>query len=37
MYPEDFQRLFETIECSEDDTCKWLYDEFYGGYTHIVK
>ncbi|XP_069400786.1 dimethyladenosine transferase 2, mitochondrial [Ovis canadensis] len=28
MYPEDFQRLFETIECSEDDTCKWLYDEF---------
>uniref|UniRef100_A0AC11EVW8 Transcription factor B2, mitochondrial n=1 Tax=Ovis aries TaxID=9940 RepID=A0AC11EVW8_SHEEP len=21
MYPEDFQRLFETIECSEDDTC----------------
>ncbi|XP_020770925.1 dimethyladenosine transferase 2, mitochondrial isoform X2 [Odocoileus virginianus] len=28
MYPEDFQRLFETIECSKDDTCKWLYDEF---------
>ncbi|XP_068842202.1 dimethyladenosine transferase 2, mitochondrial isoform X1 [Capricornis sumatraensis] len=28
MYPEDFQRLFETIECSQDDTCKWLYDEF---------
>lgn len=28
MYPEDFQHLFETIECSKDDTCKWLYDEF---------
>ena len=28
MYPKDFQRLFETIECSKDDTCKWLYDEF---------
>uniref|UniRef100_A0A8C6CML2 rRNA adenine N(6)-methyltransferase n=1 Tax=Moschus moschiferus TaxID=68415 RepID=A0A8C6CML2_MOSMO len=28
MYPEDFQRLFETIECSKDDTCKWLYDGF---------
>ncbi|KAM9706578.1 dimethyladenosine transferase 2, mitochondrial [Dama dama] len=28
MYPEDFRRLFETIECSKDDTCKWLYDEF---------
>ncbi|XP_010851196.1 PREDICTED: dimethyladenosine transferase 2, mitochondrial [Bison bison bison] len=28
MYPKDFLRLFETIECSKDDTCKWLYDEF---------
>ncbi|XP_057582102.1 dimethyladenosine transferase 2, mitochondrial isoform X2 [Hippopotamus amphibius kiboko] len=28
MYPEDFQRLFETIECSKDDTYKWLYDDF---------
>lgn len=28
MYPQDFKRLFETIECSKDYTCKWLYDDF---------
>lgn len=28
MYPRDFKRLFETIECSKDYTCKWLYDDF---------
>ncbi|XP_006188231.1 dimethyladenosine transferase 2, mitochondrial isoform X1 [Camelus ferus] len=28
MYPQDFHRLFETIECSKEDTCKWLYDDF---------
>ncbi|XP_059984374.1 dimethyladenosine transferase 2, mitochondrial isoform X2 [Lagenorhynchus albirostris] len=28
MYPEDFQHLFETIECSKDDHYKWLYDDF---------
>ncbi|XP_022435107.1 dimethyladenosine transferase 2, mitochondrial isoform X1 [Monodon monoceros] len=28
MYPEDFQHLFETIECSKDDNYKWLYDDF---------
>uniref|UniRef100_A0A2K5NGT8 rRNA adenine N(6)-methyltransferase n=1 Tax=Cercocebus atys TaxID=9531 RepID=A0A2K5NGT8_CERAT len=27
MYPEDFKRLFETIESSEDCTYKWLYDD----------
>lgn len=27
MYPQDFKRLFETIECSEDCTYKWLYDD----------
>ncbi|KAL4674772.1 hypothetical protein H8959_018706 [Pygathrix nigripes] len=27
MYPQDFKRLFETIECSEDCAYKWLYDE----------
>lgn len=28
MYPRDFKRLFETIECSKGYTCKWLYDDF---------
>ncbi|XP_053515593.1 dimethyladenosine transferase 2, mitochondrial isoform X2 [Artibeus jamaicensis] len=28
MHPLDFKRLFETIECSKDYSCKWLYDEF---------
>lgn len=28
MYPSDFKCLFETIECSKDHTCKWLYDDF---------
>ncbi|XP_047610555.1 dimethyladenosine transferase 2, mitochondrial isoform X2 [Phacochoerus africanus] len=28
MYPEDFQRLFEIIECSKDGACRWLYDDF---------
>ncbi|XP_036133379.1 dimethyladenosine transferase 2, mitochondrial isoform X1 [Molossus molossus] len=28
MYPEDFKHLFETIECSQNYTCKWLYDDF---------
>ncbi|XP_061041362.1 dimethyladenosine transferase 2, mitochondrial isoform X2 [Eubalaena glacialis] len=28
MYPEDFQHLFETIECYKDDNYKWLYDDF---------
>lgn len=28
MYPSDFKYLFETIECSKDHTCKWLYDDF---------
>ncbi|KAM5302150.1 dimethyladenosine transferase 2, mitochondrial isoform 2-T2 [Glossophaga mutica] len=28
MYPLDFKRLFETIECSKDYSCKWLYDDF---------
>lgn len=28
MYPPDFKRLFETIECSKDYSCKWLYDDF---------
>ncbi|XP_023071910.2 dimethyladenosine transferase 2, mitochondrial isoform X1 [Piliocolobus tephrosceles] len=27
MHPQDFKRLFETIECSEDCAYKWLYDE----------
>ncbi|XP_004578906.2 dimethyladenosine transferase 2, mitochondrial [Ochotona princeps] len=27
MYPQDFKRLFETIECSKDHSCKWLYDD----------
>uniref|UniRef100_G1TY92 rRNA adenine N(6)-methyltransferase n=1 Tax=Oryctolagus cuniculus TaxID=9986 RepID=G1TY92_RABIT len=27
MYPQDFKRLFETIECSKDYTHKWLYDD----------
>ncbi|XP_033055350.1 dimethyladenosine transferase 2, mitochondrial isoform X2 [Trachypithecus francoisi] len=27
MYPQDFKRLFETIECSKDCAYKWLYDE----------
>ncbi|XP_008583907.1 PREDICTED: dimethyladenosine transferase 2, mitochondrial [Galeopterus variegatus] len=27
MYPRDFRRLFEIIECSKDYTCKWLYDD----------
>ncbi|XP_014695589.1 dimethyladenosine transferase 2, mitochondrial [Equus asinus] len=28
LYPRDFKQLFETIECSKDYTCKWLYDDF---------
>ncbi|XP_066237788.1 dimethyladenosine transferase 2, mitochondrial [Saccopteryx leptura] len=28
MYPLEFKQLFETIECSKDYTCKWLYDDF---------
>lgn len=28
MYPRDFKRLFETIECSKDYSCRWLYDDF---------
>lgn len=28
MYPSEFKCLFETIECSKDHTCKWLYDDF---------
>ncbi|XP_016056901.1 PREDICTED: dimethyladenosine transferase 2, mitochondrial [Miniopterus natalensis] len=28
MYPSDFKRLFETIECSKSHTCKWLYNDF---------
>lgn len=28
MYPSDFKCLFETIECSKDHSCKWLYDDF---------
>lgn len=28
MYPADFKHLFETIECSKDYSCKWLYDDF---------
>lgn len=27
MYPQDFKRLFETIERSEDTIFKWIYDE----------
>lgn len=27
MYPQDFKRLFETIECSKDYGYKWLYDD----------
>ncbi|XP_006871332.1 PREDICTED: dimethyladenosine transferase 2, mitochondrial-like [Chrysochloris asiatica] len=27
MCPEDFKRLFETIECSKDYTYKWLCDD----------
>ncbi|CAH6789575.1 dimethyladenosine transferase 2, mitochondrial [Phodopus roborovskii] len=27
MYPQDFKRLFETIERSEDCVFKWVYDE----------
>lgn len=27
MYPQDFKRLFETIERSEDSVFKWVYDE----------
>ncbi|XP_054432654.1 dimethyladenosine transferase 2, mitochondrial [Pteronotus mesoamericanus] len=28
MYPADFKRLFETVECSKEYSCKWLYDDF---------
>ncbi|KAL2770605.1 dimethyladenosine transferase 2, mitochondrial, partial [Daubentonia madagascariensis] len=27
IYPEDFKRLFETIECSKDYAYKWVYDD----------
>uniref|UniRef100_A0A2K6L0F2 rRNA adenine N(6)-methyltransferase n=1 Tax=Rhinopithecus bieti TaxID=61621 RepID=A0A2K6L0F2_RHIBE len=27
VYPQDFKKLFETIECSKDCAYKWLYDE----------
>nr|XP_048292425.1 dimethyladenosine transferase 2, mitochondrial [Myodes glareolus] len=27
MYPQDFKRLFESIESSEDSVFKWVYDE----------
>lgn len=27
MYPQDFKRLFEAIERSEDTIFKWIYDE----------
>ncbi|KAG8511827.1 Dimethyladenosine transferase 2, mitochondrial, partial [Galemys pyrenaicus] len=27
MYPKDFKQLFETIECFDDYTYKWLYDD----------
>ena len=26
MYPQDFKRLFEAIEQSEDSVFKWIYD-----------
>lgn len=28
LYPDDFKKLFEAIECSKDYTYKWLYDDF---------
>lgn len=27
MYPQDFKRLFENIESSEDTVFKWVYDD----------
>ncbi|CAO2601163.1 Dimethyladenosine transferase 2, mitochondrial [Lemmus lemmus] len=27
MYPQDFKKLFETIESSEDSVFKWVYDD----------
>nr|XP_020136926.1 dimethyladenosine transferase 2, mitochondrial isoform X2 [Microcebus murinus] len=30
MHPQDFKRLFETIECSKDYVHKWLYDDSMG-------
>lgn len=27
VYPQNFEKLFETIECSKDCAYKWLYDE----------
>ncbi|XP_053462937.1 dimethyladenosine transferase 2, mitochondrial [Nycticebus coucang] len=27
IYPEDFKRIFEAIECSKDHAYKWLYDD----------
>lgn len=27
LYPQDFKRLFEAIECSEDSVFKWVYDD----------
>uniref|UniRef100_A0A2K6EA53 rRNA adenine N(6)-methyltransferase n=1 Tax=Macaca nemestrina TaxID=9545 RepID=A0A2K6EA53_MACNE len=27
VYPQNFKKLFETIECSKDCAYKWLYDE----------
>lgn len=27
MYPQDFKRLFESIESSEDSVFKWVYDD----------
>ncbi|KAK2504622.1 hypothetical protein MC885_006800 [Smutsia gigantea] len=28
MYPQGFKQLFETIECSKEHSCNWLYDDF---------
>ncbi|XP_012586673.1 PREDICTED: dimethyladenosine transferase 2, mitochondrial isoform X2 [Condylura cristata] len=27
MYPKDFKQLFETVECFDEYTYKWLYDD----------
>ncbi|XP_012499819.1 PREDICTED: dimethyladenosine transferase 2, mitochondrial [Propithecus coquereli] len=37
MHPQDFKRLFETIECSKDYAHKWLYDDSMGDTEHPEK